>query len=361
MKYDIESVFTVFVPDGKISGITVVKSGNINDTYVITAEDGEMYTLQRINSYVFKDPAAIMSNISRVTDHIVRKLEERGEPVKNRVLLPLRTSDGKTFIRIGGSFWRMYPYICHSVCYNEVSDLRVMTMVGKAFGEFQMLLADFPAETLNETIPDFHNTQKRFAQLYATADEDPCGRAASVKNELEFLRSMEHVATRIGTLVYSGDMMLRVTHNDTKSNNVLLDEKTGEPLAVIDLDTVMQGLAVHDFGDAVRFAANTASEDEADLLCVGLDIAKYEAFVRGFIPPIRSSLSSVEIKNMALGAVTMAAELAARFLQDYIAGDLYFKTVYEKQNYIRARCQMALANDMLLKYDKMCEIVERYA
>ncbi|HPE94813.1 MAG TPA: aminoglycoside phosphotransferase family protein [Bacillota bacterium] len=365
MSDNIKTAINQFLPEWSIDHIDTVKNGNINDTYTLYASCDNMtkpFTLQRINGYVFKSPEQIMSNISRVTQHLKRKIEETGRDSDNHVICPLTALSGKPFFSDGsGSFWRMYPYITHSVCYNEVRDADVMTMIGRAFGEFQMHLSDFPAETLNITIPDFHNTKKRYNQLYTAAEADVCGRADEVRNELDYLGSIERVSTRIDDLVEGGLMKLRVTHNDTKANNVLLDADTNEPLTVIDLDTVMPGLAVHDFGDAVRYGANKVAEDEADLRSVGVDLNIYEAFAKGFIPPIRDALTKLEIENMALGAVTMASELATRFLADYLSGDKYFKIGYDKHNLVRARCQIALANDMLVKYDKMCAVVEKYA
>ena len=207
----------------------------------------------------------------------------------------------------------------------------------------------------------FHNTKKRLEKLYADVEADPCGRVAEVQSELEFIRAMHKHAVKLTDMLEAGEIPLRVTHNDTKTNNVLFDKKTGEPLVVIDLDTVMPGLAMHDFGDAVRFAASTAEEDEPDLSKVQLDLAKYTAFAEGFIGQIASVLTEKEIETMALGALTITMELASRFLDDYITGDLYFKPKYEGHNLVRARCQLKLAEDMWAKFPQMEQIVRDIA
>ena len=241
--------------------------------------------------------------------------------------------------------------------YDTCESLEILRNAGVAFGEFQNQLSDFDAESLYTTIPDFHNTAKRLDTFFEAVKADPCGRVATVQDEIAFIREQRELASELTRLQESGEVPLRVTHNDTKSNNVLFHRVTGAPLTVIDLDTVMPGLAMHDFGDAVRFAASTACEDEPDLSKVALDLDKYRAFAEGFIGKTADALTQEEISTMALGAITITIELGVRFLNDYITGDKYFRTSYAEHNLVRARCQLHLAKDMLKKRAQMEQIV----
>lgn len=360
-----KNVFEMFDVSGNIKRIDRMKSGIINDTFHVMVENcGKLkeYTLQRINGNVFKHPDQIIDNIERITLHLKKKLEARGEDTENRLLIPIHLKTGANFYRDEiGSFWRLYPYIDRSVCYNCVESPEIMKMIGKAFGEFQKDLADFPAETLYTTIPDFHNTKKRFYALYDAWRENSAGRAnAETGALLGSLMEKEQIAFEIQKLVEKGKIPLRVTHNDTKSNNVLLHEDTNEPVSVIDLDTVMPGLSVYDFGDAVRYGANTGAEDEINLSKVSLDLEMYDAFAAGFIPEISEGLTDIELEYMSLGAITMTLELAARFLTDYLNGDIYFKTKYPDHNLVRTKSQLTLAEDMLEKYEEMKKIINKY-
>ena len=310
MQPNARNVFAMFDISGNIKRIDRMKSGIINDSYHVMVEcNGKLkeYTLQRINGNVFRHPEQIIDNIERITLHIKKKLEQRGEDTENRLLIPIHLKTGENFYRDDiGSFWRLYPYIDHSISYNTVETPEIMKMIGKAFGEFQSQLADFPAETLYTTIPDFHNTKKRFYMLYDAWRENSAGRAnAETGALLGSLKEKEKIAFKIQNLVEKGEMPIRVTHNDTKSNNVLLHELTNEPVSVIDLDTVMPGLSVHDFGDAVRYGANTGAEDEVNLSKVSLDLKMYEAFAAGFIPEIAEGLTDIELEYMSLGVITM--------------------------------------------------------
>lgn len=360
-----KNIFEMFDVSGNIKRIDRMKSGIINDTFhVMVEQNGKLkeYTLQRINGSVFKHPDQIIDNIERITLHLKKKLEARGVDTENRLLIPIHLKSGENFFRDEiGSFWRLYPYIDRSVCYNCVESPEIMKMIGKAFGEFQKDLADFPAETLYTTIPDFHNTKKRFFALYDAWRENSAGRAnAETGALLRRLKEKEKIAFEIQKLVEKGKIPLRVTHNDTKANNVLLHEDTNEPVSVIDLDTVMPGLSVFDFGDAVRYGANTGAEDEINLSKVSLDLEMYDAFAAGFIPEISEGLTDIELEYMSLGAITMTLELAARFLTDYLNGDIYFKTKYPNHNLVRTKSQLTLAEDMLEKYDEMKKIINKY-
>lgn len=345
---------------GKFYAYNVLANGNINTTYSVKYRrfDGTVksYVIQRINGYVFKNPVEIMSNIEGVTEHIRNKVG------KGKTTLRFHhTEDDKNYYKDEeGHYWRVMNDV-DSITFNVCTDLNILRNAGKAFGEFQMQLSDYDAESLYVTIPDFHNTKKRLEKFFEDVEADPCGRVKEVLPEIDSIRSMRRFASKLTELQESGKVPLRVTHNDTKINNVLFDKKTGEPLVVIDLDTVMPGLAMHDFGDAIRFAANTAAEDEPDLTKVSLDLEKFRAFSEGFISQTAGALTELEIGTMALGALTITIELASRFLDDYITGDKYFKTNYEGHNLVRARCQLKLAEDMWDKYEQMEQIVSSIA
>ena len=344
---------------GDVVSYDVISNGNINTTYDVTVSlngENKRYVFQKLNIFVFKNPKKIMQNIEKITSHISEKLESEGKS-RDNVMHFAHTSTGKNYFMDNQSFWRVSEYVPNSETFNSCEDLNKLRSAGKAFGEFQTMLSDFDATSLFETIPNFHNTRSRIAVFMRHVNEDPCGRVSEVTEEIEKIKRFKADAIRLNELVDSQELPLRVTHNDTKINNVLFDKTTGEAKTVIDLDTVMPGLVAHDFGDAVRFAANTAAEDEPDLSKVDLDIDRFRAFAEGFIPEISSSLTTLEIQTMALGALTMTVELAVRFLDDYICGDQYFKTLYRGHNLVRARCQIKLAESMLAKMDEMNAII----
>lgn len=350
---------------GEYKGYDIIKTGNINDTYVINTRtyDGiKQYIVQRVNTTVFKNPNQIISNVELVTSHIEKKLKEQGDPeVKRKVVRIYKNKNGNSFyVSDSGENWRVLSYVFNSVNYSQVSNT-ILKSAGEAFGSFQRLLHDFPAEMLYTTIPDFHNTEKRFDALYSVAEKDSCGRKQDVIEELEYLKSKEIYASKFRKLHEQNKMPYRVTHNDTKCNNVMFDKDTGSPLAVIDLDTVMPGFVAHDFGDAVRFAANSAEEDEEDISKVSLDLNKYEFFACGFIPQVRDMITKTELENLPDGVLILALELASRFLTDYLDGDVYFKCKKPKHNLVRARCQIALAKDIEQKLPDMRNRLDKYA
>ena len=342
-----------------IKSVDIITNGNINTTYDVTVTvDGEdkRFVFQKINIFVFKNPKRIMQNIEKITTHISQKLEAEGKS-RDNVMHFVHTPTGKNYFIDDQSFWRISEYVSNSETFNSCEDLEKLKTAGKAFGDFQNMLADFDATGLFETIPNFHNTRSRIAVLMRHVNEDPCGRVSDVEAEIAKIAQYKPLAIRLNELVDSAELPLRVTHNDTKINNVLFDKTTGEAKTVIDLDTVMPGLVAHDFGDAVRFAANTAAEDEADLSKVSLDLDRFRAFAEGFIGAVSSSLIPLEIKTLALGAFTMTVELAVRFLDDYICGDQYFKTLYRGHNLVRTRCQLKLAESMLDNMGAMNKII----
>ena len=331
-----------------------LKTGNINRTYKVDTvkPDGSLksYIVQEVNTYVFKKPVWVMENIDRVTEHIRAKKS-------GKVALHFHhTAEGKTYVFDENSFWRLFNYI-ESDTYNTTTDLAVIRSAGEAFGKFQMMLADFDAAELYETIPDFHNTRKRYETFEASILADPCGIVADVKEDVEWLMSVKDRACRLTDLFAAGKLPLRVTHNDTKINNVLFDKKDKSALVVIDLDTVMPGLVGNDFGDAIRFAANFVEEDCPECEKAGVNLAVYEAFAAGFLNCTGKTLTDAEIQTLPLSCFVLATEQAVRFLDDYILGSPYYKTNYPEHNLVRARCQIALAKDMLAKMDEMERIV----
>ena len=346
---------------GKLSEVRCVSTGNINDTYVITTlfEGGERsYLVQRVNHNVFCNPERIAENVCKVTDHIESKLRKAGVmDIRRRVLRYYRKPNGRFYhITEEGNYWRVLSYVYSSV-NSSLTDIPHLRSAGLAFGEFQQFLADFPSEELYETIPDFHNTKKRLDTLFAHVEEDPCDRVESVKTEIEYIASVREKAAELSVMFANGEIPKRVTHNDTKCNNVLFNKKTKEPIVVIDLDTIMPGMSMYDFADAVRFIANTSVEDEPDISKVFFDTGKFRAFAKGFIGATHTSLEPVEISNLVKAAFSITIELASRFLDDYITGDKYFKCRYPKHNLVRTRCQLELAKDIERKWEELEWIV----
>ena len=355
-----EKIIKEFHLQGSINKIDCIGRGNINDTYLAQTlvENGEReYILQRVNHLVFSEPQKIAENVIKVTEHIENKLKSRGvTDIRRRVMHYYRKPDGGYFhITENGDYWRVLSciYNSHSVDHADLIHLRSS---GIAFGEFQSLLSDFPSETLYTTIPDFHNTKKRFNDLRLAAEKNTANRFDSVRNEYNYLLSMEQEAVKLCEMQEKGILPSRVVHNDTKCNNVMFDNVTGEHLAVIDLDTVMQGLVATDFGDAVRFAANPGGEDNEDLSRVYLDLDYFSAFAEGFVPQIIGKVTDREIETLPDGVLAITLELAARFLTDYLNGDTYFKCKKINHNLFRARAQIALAKDV---FGKMPELRDR--
>ena len=341
--------------EGKLYSFDPITLGNINSTYKVTYQhkDGgfKTYLFQRVNTVVFKEPIKIMENIDRVTTFICKKYPGQ------LTLHFHHTESGEIYyVAEDDCFWRVSNYV-ESVTFNSTEDLSVIESTGEAFGNFQMQLSDFDGSVLHETIPDFHNTKKRLDTLFADAERDVCGRVCEVKEELDYIQTVRAMASELSVRFANGEIPNRVTHNDTKANNVLFDRRTHRPLVVIDLDTIMPGMAMYDFGDAVRFIANTAEEDERDLSAVYFDTAKFRAFARGFIGKVKDSLTQDEIDSLVLASFSITVELAARFLDDYIMVDTYFKCKYPGHNLVRARCQLKLAKDIMNKYDELNWIV----
>lgn len=329
--------------------------GHINYTLKIMTDTGAEYVLQRINRYVFRDPVRLMSNVSAVTDFILARV---ADPRLSLHFIP--TTDGLFYyLDENGEYWRMYDFV-GGFCLDAPESDEDFYQSALAFGRFQHLLADFPAGTLFETIPEFHNTVDRYRLLRESAEKNAKGRLESVRDDLDFLLAREERACTLERLRRNGGLPLRVTHNDTKLNNVLLDRKTRKSLCVLDLDTVMPGLSVHDFGDSIRFGAATAAEDEPDTSKMGLNLHLFEVYTKGFLEAA-TTLTDEEVKMLPMGAYVMTMEVAVRFMTDYLDGDLYFKTAYPTHNLVRARSQMALAADMEKKWADMEQTVARVA
>ncbi len=332
-------------------------NGHINHTFLIVAD--KRYILQGINTNVFPRPDELMENIIGVTEHIRKKATEDKE---RATLVIIPTLDGKNyFCDSRGRYWRFFEFTERTVTYEAVEKVEDFYRCAVAFGKFQRALADYPAEKLHETIANFHNTPVRYENLMRAAEKDVCGRLAEVKAEVEFVKARREFCSILEDARERGELPLRVTHNDTKLNNILFDETTSEPVCVIDLDTVMPGYSVNDFGDSIRFGANTANEASTDFEYVKLDLELFEAYTKGFLEGCGGALTEKEIELLPVGAVMMTLECGMRFLTDYLEGDVYFKIHSPTQNIDRARNQFALVADMEKKMDEMKAIVKRLA
>jgi len=358
MQQDFQTVCGKFMIPGTFSSCHEIKNGNVNHTYRVTylSEDGTTrdYILQSVNTYAFAHPVEIMNNIDLVTRHIQQKKQGRAS------LQFCHTEDGKSYLYDDSGFWRMYSFI-EADMYNSCEDPLIVRSAGEAFGEFQRLLSDVDMAQVFDTTPWFHDTRKRLEKLFADAEEDPCGRVAEVQSELAYLTEMQDKACAITDAFRRGELPLRVTHNDTKINNVLFKKGTHEAMAVIDLDTIMPGLSAHDFGDAIRSAANTVAEDCKDLGQVAVNMDVFTAFADGFLSQTAPILTQREIDLLPISSFSIACELGGRFLDDYICGDLYFNTSYPGHNLDRARCQLALAKVLWEKQEEMEAIIRRFA
>ncbi len=353
----LKQVCDVFRIDGEYLGHTLIQVGNVNKTYQVhfRMKDGleKSFLVQNVNTYVFKNPVQVMDNIDKVTEHIRSKCP-------GRVALHFHhTADRKTYFADGDNFWRMTNFI-PSTTVSAVQDLEIVRNAGRAFGEFQMQLSDFDSADLHVTIPDFHNTAKRYEAFIRTVEQDPCGKVAEVREEIDYLLSVKDLACTLSRMEAAGELPLRVTHNDTKINNVLFDKVGKDALVVIDLDTVMPGLVGHDFGDAIRFAANFVEEDSPEFEKAGVDMDIFRAFAEGFLAVTGDVLTKQEIDTLAISCFVLTAELAVRFLDDYIQGSPYFKIYYPEHNLVRTRCQIALAKDMQKKLPLMDACIQEY-
>lgn len=357
-------VLDKFALNGTIVGMGEYGSGHINATYLVDVDENgtiEQYIFQQVNTDIFIDIARLMENIAGVTSYLTKQIEARNGDPKRETLQVIPTKTGENFYRdVDGKAYRVYRFITDATSFDAVESPKDFYESAVAFGNFQYLLADYPADTLYETIPDFHNTGKRFETFCEAVKADVCGRVASVQKEIDFVMSHAEEMTCLTDLLDKKELPLRVTHNDTKLNNVMIDNATGKGICVIDLDTVMPGSSLYDFGDSIRFGANTAVEDETDLSKVSLDLDLYEIYVKGYLEGCKGSLTAKEVELLPMGAKMMTLECGMRFLTDYLQGDTYFRIHREHHNLDRCRTQFALVADMEKKWDQMKAIVQKY-
>lgn len=346
------SIAAHFLPECRFAQCSPFGSGHINETYRIETADGRRYILQKINQYVFNNPVAVMENCVAVT----RFLSEK-DPDPRHVVHFIHTHDGSYYhVDEQGEYWRMYDFL-DGFCLDTPESHEDLYQSALAFGRFQTLLADFPAHTLHETIPHFHDTPQRYAQLRASMEADSVGRLSDCRDTVTQILSHEEIASSLQWALESGQLPLRVTHNDTKLNNVLLDPVTRQGLCLLDLDTVMPGLCLHDFGDAVRFGAATAAEDVTDTSAMQVDLEAYRAYVQGYLESAKM-LTPQELAHIPVSPIVLTLETAARFMKDHLDGDVYFHIAYPGHNLVRAKAQLALAEDMIRNYEAMQRILE---
>lgn len=339
-------------------------NGHINDTFLITLDcdgKGKKYILQRINHNVFKNPNQVMENIIGVTSYLREILTEMGENPDRRTLNVIKTKYGKgCFEDKNGCYWRVLVFIDDAVSLESPESENDFFQSAVAFGEFQKMLDKYPAETLHETIPDFHNTPVRYENFLKAVERNASGRAGNVATEIEFVKSRYDFMKVFEESYAAGVLPKRVTHNDTKLNNVMLDKETRKPVCVVDLDTIMPGYSVNDFGDSIRFGASTAAEDEKDLDKVHFSLNLFEVYTKGFLEGCGGILTDCEIEFLPVGAKMMTLECGMRFLTDYIDGDTYFKTAYDDHNLVRCRTQFKLVEEMESMWNEMNEIIAKY-
>ncbi len=361
----ISQILAAYALPGTVADVARHGKGHINDTFCVVCRMPEggtaRFILQRLSQAAFPHPEEVMENFVGITSYLRREiLAEGGDPLRETLSL-VKTGDGADFVTDAeGRAWRLMPFIENAECYQSATP-ELFAASGRAFGRFQYMLRDYPARTLHETIPHFHDTESRFEQFLAALEADKMNRAKGVSPEIQFiLRRKADCGVALRAL-REGKLPLRVTHNDTKLNNILIDRDTHEGICIIDLDTTMPGLAINDFGDSIRFGANHCMEDEQDLTKVNFDISLYEVFTRGFLEGARGSLTSAELEYLPWGARLMTLECGIRFLTDYLDGDHYFHVSHPRQNLDRARTQLKLVKDMEEQFDAMGAVVAKYA
>ena len=339
--------------------------GHINDTFCVhTQPDDEpcvRFILQRMSAAAFRHPDEVMKNIIGVTDFLGKKIEKEGGDRSHEAMEVMRPKSGEDFFTDSkGGAWRAYPFVEGTHCYQSAQTPEMFAASGRAFGHFQKMLADYPAETLFETIPHFHDTEDRLAKFKAALAEDKLGRAKNCPKDIDFVLDHAEDCSVCLKALREGVLPLRVTHNDTKLNNVLMDANTGEGICIVDLDTTMPGLSINDFGDSIRFGANHSAEDEKDLTKVNLDLELFDVYTEAFLDGCGGALTSAELDYMPWGAKLMTLECGIRFLTDYLVGDTYFATHYEGQNLDRTRTQFKLVSDMEAHWDELNAIINKY-
>lgn len=357
----IQNACAFFFPEGKMLSAASYGNGHINDTFLVSLENKReisRYILQRINQHVFNDPLALMENISGVTSYLSRKLKSLNRDAARETLTLIEPAPGQNlYTDQEGGCWRCFPFLENTLCLEQAESEADLQESGRAFGDFQYLLSEYPAHTLHQSIPYFHHTPRRYQALCTAAETDAFGRASQVVSLLQFAALRQEKLSLALHLLEDGALPLRVTHNDTKLNNVLFDRFTRKAVCVIDLDTIMPGLSLYDFGDAIRFGASAAPEDEPDLSRVALSLSLFDAYTKGYLEGLQGSLTDKELDLLPYGAWLMTMECGIRFLTDYLEGDIYFKTAFPDHNLTRAKAQFALAQDMEKKEQEMKKIV----
>ena len=350
---DMNKIAEQFATEGKVVNVAPFGNGHINGTWKVETDTGRQYVLQRVNSTVFKDTDGLMNNFVAVTDWLRKK-----DPDPRHVLTLVPLKDGRKWLpEENGDCWRLVDMIGDSICLDLPECPADFELIGEAFGRFQMLLSDFPARELVETIPHFHDTPDRYRQLEEAIARDAAGRLKDVGPEVAFFRARKADMAYVTDLLAAGKLPLRVTHNDTKTNNIMLDKDTKAPLCVLDLDTVMPGLAGNDFGESIRYGASTAAEDEQDLSKVSMSLEMFEAYARGFLKACGSQLTPLEKETLPMCARLMTMENGMRFLADHLNGDVYFSIHRPNQNLDRSHAQMKLVTEMENKYEEMMRII----
>ncbi|MBN1803688.1 MAG: aminoglycoside phosphotransferase family protein [Sedimentisphaerales bacterium] len=363
MKHNIGSIVKQFCIDGDLTDVKPLLHGHINDTYVLTVvKDKQIirYILQRINHTVFEYPPSVMKNIVRVTEHIHARMQSIDSDLASRQLTVIGSHDNACFYKDNeGNFWRVYNFIENAVSYDTIESHELAYEAARMFGWLQNMLVDLPEPALHDSIPDFHNTPKRLGAFQRVLKKDSSNRAINAKPEIEFLLNNASICGVLLNLAAEGKIPVRITHNDTKVNNVLLDNNTNKGVCVIDLDTVMPGLSIYDFGDMIRTGATFADEDERDLSKVALDLPMFEMFARGFAGQTSRFLNSAEKKHLVFAAKLITFEQLIRFLTDYLAGDIYYKVHRKDHNLDRTRTQMQLVRSIIQQEEDLNKIVEK--
>ncbi len=355
---NIIKIAKLFLPNEKVINLSPLGNGHINTTYLVTT-DKSKYTLQMINTNIFTDVEELMSNIDKVTNFLRSKASEKGKDPSRVTLEFLNTIDGKKYAFLEDHAYRMYKYIDDVFTIEKMEDPQSFYYSGIAFGKFARDLSDFDASLLVETIKNFHNTASRYNDFETAVKNNASGRAPLVAEEIKFIKERKAFTSLFVDKLADGSLPLRVTHNDTKLNNVLMDNETGKPVAVIDLDTVMPGSYLYDFGDAIRFGATKAAEDEKDLSIVNFEIDLFEKFAQGYLEKCGEFLTETEIEMLPYASIMLTLECGMRFLGDYINGDIYFKIHREDHNLDRARTQLKLVADMEKQIDAMKAVIEK--
>ena len=351
--------------DGDVINVKSFGSGIINDTFLVTCKNNKgnenKYILQKINSSIFKNVEKLMENYCGVCDYLKKIVSENGGDVERETITVVPTNSGKSYLKDSlDNYWRAIKFISDTVTYDVAESAEDFYKVGKAFGEFQNKLAGYNAENLYESIPNFHNTKERFKTFLLAIENNKARRLESVRSEVDCILEREKDTSILLDLYENGELPLRVTHNDTKISNILMDANTKNGICIIDLDTIMPGLSLYDFGDAIRSGATHALEDEKDLDKVYVDLEFFEAFTKGFLEGTNSSLTEKEIEMLPMGAKVITLEQAIRFLTDYLDGDVYYKTSYSNQNLDRTRTQLKLVKDIEEKWNELNNIVNKY-